>query len=70
MARQQLTKRRRRVVKLAHEYGITGFCDSEADNEIQGLAQVLTKIPEEILDEMEQCLRDFAALQESLRSLN
>lgn len=61
-----MTKRQKRIIKLAHRCGIIGFADPYG----QGEYPELPNLSEDEIDDFEDYLRDFAALQESLRSLN
>lgn len=68
MPRQKLTTQQRRVAKLARKCGMEGFADSGLDQR-WGFTR-LAELLEESLDDFESYLKDFAALQESLRSPN
>jgi len=69
MPRQKLTTRQKRIIKLAYKCGIMGFANSGPYE--QGKYPELPNFSsEEDLDNFENYLRDFAALQESLRSPN
>ena len=69
MPRQKLTTRQKRIVNLARKCGIVGFANSNpyAQGEYPELPNLSS---EEDWDNLESYLRDFIALQESLRGEN
>ena len=70
MSRQKLTPRQRRVVRLVRKCGVAGFVDAASSVEKKWEPAMLSQFPEEWLDSFEEYLRDFEALQQSLRSNN
>jgi len=68
MKMQELAKKQRRIARLARKCGVLGFVSTDL---VQNWDLTkLTELPEDELNNFEECLRDFEALLESLRSLN
>jgi len=68
--KRQLTTQQKRLVKLARQCGLSGFCDIESQSRQLGLARALAEIPQENAPEVEAALKRCIELTNALRSEN